>query len=368
MLLNIFSAVFSNIIPVLIAVIVFSVLVVVHEFGHFILAKKNGIVVEEFAVGMGPLLYGKQKGETLYSVRALPLGGFCRMLGEDEKSDRKGAFNTKGVLARISVVIAGPLMNFLFALIIICVLISADGFINPVLTKVADGYGAQASGMMEGDRIISIDGKKISVYEDLQFIMDACTGENLQVGVKRGNEKLTFTVTPKKDPQTGKYLIGFTPQYHVGYFSKGLPGYEKAGFLETLTVGTKTMGFYIRTTVEGFIQIFTRQVSKDEVSGPIGIIKVIGDSYEVGIKDSVVSALKNIAYLAALLSANLGALNLFPIPALDGGRLFFLLIEGVRGKPIDREKEGMVHFAGFVLLMVFMVFVAYNDIANIFFR
>lgn len=359
----------DRIFPVLVALLVFSILVVVHEFGHFILAKKNGVKVEEFAVGMGPILFSKKGKETLYSVRALPLGGFCRMMGEDDGCEDERAFNQKGILARISIIVAGPFMNFIFAFLLIGALLSCYGFYEPVILSLKEGYSAQEAGLEKGDRILSVDGESVLVYQDLQMIMEGMTGEAIEVVVERNGERMAFEVIPKTDPNTGRYILGFVPDAKTALFdSEELPGYSKASVWETAKTSLKTMLFYVRSTVTGFIRIFTFDVPKEEISGPIGIIEVMGDYYEEGMKVSVWEAVGNMASLAALLSANLGALNLFPIPAMDGGRLLFLLIEAVRRKPINPEKEGMIHFAGFVLLMAFMVFIAYNDISRIFFR
>ena len=190
-------------------------------------------------------------------------------------------------------------------------------------------------------------------------------GETVELQVKRNGEKVNITVEPYKT-EDGRWIIGFNPAVKTGIFDKDYDGFDKATIGETIVTGFNTMFFYIRSTVEGFIRLFTFNVSMDEVAGPIGIIEVVGESYEQGIKYSIGVAIANISYIAALLSANLGALNLFPIPAMDGGRLVFLIIEAFRGKPIDPEKEGMVHFIGFAFLMAFMVFIAYNDIARIF--
>lgn len=356
-----------SVLSIIVSIVVFSILVIVHEFGHFIVAKKSGILVEEFAVGMGPLLISKKFGETLYSIRALPLGGFCRMLGEDENSNDKRAFNNKGIVSRIAVVFAGPFMNFLFAFCIIFWLISTSGFAVPEIAGLSEGYSAQESGMEIGDRITKINGQKVKVYQDLQLIMQGMDGsKEITIEAKRNGESHQFTIKPKYSADTKSYIIGFHPKIVNGPFGKEVEGVEKAGILETVKTGYQTMLFYIRSVVIGFVRLFTFNVSPEEVSGPIGIIKVVGDTYEAGLKFGIMDAVKNVASLAALLSANLGALNLFPIPAMDGGRLVFLFLEAIRRKPINQEVEGRIHFAGFVLLMVFMVFIAYNDISRIF--
>ena len=357
--------IFSNILPLIIAIIVFSILVLVHEFGHYIVAKKSGIFVEEFAIGMGPILVSKQFGETLYSIRAFPLGGFCRMMGEDEDLKDERAFNSKSVFKRIAVVAAGPIMNFVLAFIICTGLVGTSGFAQPIVAGLEAGGNAAEAGLMIGDKITKINNTHIFVYEDLSLFMAQNQGETVELQVKRNGEKVNITVEPYKT-EDGRWIIGFNPAVKTGIFDKDYDSFDKATIGETIVTGFNTMFFYIRSTVEGFIRLFTFNVSMDEVAGPIGIIEVVGESYEQGIKYSIGAAIANISYIAALLSANLGALNLLPIPAMDGGRLVFLIIEAFRGKPIDPEKEGMVHFIGFAFLMAFMVFIAYNDIARIF--
>ena len=361
------TQIFSNLIPIFIAIIVFSILVIVHEFGHYIVAKKSGIFVEEFAVGMGPILISKKIGETIYSIRALPLGGFCRMMGEDENCNDERAFNQKSVFKRMAVVVAGPFMNFVLAFFICTILVSSSGFATTTIESLISGGGAEIAGLKVGDQIKKINNVNISVYEDLSFFMMENNGEKVTVEIKRENEKLKIDVQPFQ-LEDGRWILGFSPKFKIGFFGNDKEGYEKATIFETIKTGFDTMCFYIRSTIIGFIRLFTFNVSVDEIAGPIGIIEVVGNSYEQGIKHSLGAAISNISSIAALLSANLGAINLFPIPAMDGGRLIFLIIESFRGKPISPEKEGMIHFVGFACLMAFMVFIAYNDISRIFFN
>lgn len=359
------TQIFSNIVPIIIAILVFSILVIVHEFGHYIVAKKSGIFVEEFAVGMGPMIVSKKIGETVYSIRAFPLGGFCRMMGEDKDIADERAFNSKSVWKRMAVIVAGPLMNFVLAFIICTGLVGNSGFALPVVAGLEEGGSAQQAGLQVGDRILKINNKHIFVYEDLSMFMLENQGNEVSVQIERNGEKMTIDLKPYKSTD-GRWIIGFNPVVKTGIFDDDYDGYDKASVFETIKTGFNTMFFYIRSTVTGFVRLFTFNVSMDEVAGPIGIIEVVGDSYEQSIKYSVGAAIANISYIAALLSANLGALNLFPIPAMDGGRLVFLIVEALRGKPLDPDKEGMIHFIGFAFLMAFMVFIAYNDIARIF--
>lgn len=356
---------FTNIFSIIIALLVFSLLVTAHEFGHFIVAKKNGIMVKEFAVGMGPIVVAKQFGETLYSIRLLPLGGFCSMLGEDESSHDERAFNNKSVLSRIAVVAAGPLMNFIFAFLIVFFLISTSFFREPVVTDLIDDFPAKAAGMEIGDRITRVNNEKVNIFQDLQFALSTSTGENIEVTVDRKGEKKVFNIKPQYSDDSGAYILGFISDGKAGMFVKDTDGFEKASFFDTLKTSCYTMVFYVKSTVIGFVRLFTLNIKSDEIMGPIGITQVVSDSFEEGLKSSAFAALQNMAGIAALLSVNLGAINLFPIPAMDGGRLVFLFIEAIRKKPLNREKEGFVHFAGFVLLMALMAYVAFNDITRL---
>lgn len=355
----------GNLTSILLTLFVFTILVTIHEFGHFIMAKKNGILVKEFAIGMGPAILQKQFGETMYSIRILPLGGYCAMLGE-EGGDDPQAFASKSIFTRFMVLFMGPMMNFLLAFVILLGLIGTSYISTTNIAGVIENYPSQQAGIMEGDKIVSINGEKINIYFDLQMALDKNGGNEAEVIVNRNGENLKFNITPKYNEEKGSYMLGILSQVKTGAFASGDEKYEKAGIIETMKDSFYTMLFYIKSTIQGFVQLITFSVGPDQVIGPVGIVQVVEDSYEAGLEYSKTAAIRNILSLTVLLSANLGAVNLFPIPALDGGRILFLIIEAIRRKPLDSEKEGFVHFAGFVLLMAFMLFVAYNDIIKLF--
>lgn len=357
----------SGILPILIAILVFGVLIISHEFGHFFIAKKNGIYVQEFAVGMGPSIISKQIGETVYSLRAVPFGGFCKMLGEDESSFDERAFSNKSPLARMAVVAAGPIMNFILAFVLIFAYNAFSGIITPVVTDVVQESHAYESGLEIGDRVISINGESVNIYSDIALIMDGCNGEDVTVKVKKADgHKEEYTVKPSVSAD-GRWIIGFSATLKSPLLGEKIEGYERADIFEIIHESLYRVIFFVKSTVIGFIRIFTFSISPDDIAGPIGMVQIIEDSYTIGLNYSILSAVLNVIYLAALFSANLGALNLFPIPAMDGGRLVFLFIEKIRGKALDPDKEGIVHFIGFALLILLMVFVAFNDIRRIFF-
>ncbi len=350
---------------IIIALIIFGIIVWIHEFGHFIVARKCGILVEEFAIGMGPKIFSVKGKETVYSLRLFPIGGFCKMLGEDSGSNDTRALNNKSIFQRLAVMSAGAIMNFILAFVIFLILTFSNGFVDTTIASLVDKYPASLAGLQVGDKITAINGKTIHIYQDLAFFMSENQGKPIDVKVIRDGQALTKQIIPQKD-DTGRWLIGFSPSPQVGFFGKPVEGYGKASFLESAGTAYWTMFFSVKSTIIGFVKLFTFHVSSDQVSGPIGIVQIIGDTYKSGIKDSLLAAIENLALLAAFLSANLGVINLFPIPALDGGRILFLIVEAFRGKPVSPDKEGMVHFVGFVILMGFMIFVAYNDIIKLF--
>lgn len=341
---------------IIIALIVFSILVIVHEFGHYIVAKKSGVMVEEFAIGMGPKLFGKQIGETLYSVRLFPIGGFCRMLGEDNDSRDERAFGNKSVSKRMAVVVAGAFMNFLLAFLIVFILTSINGYRVPVVNKLIEGYPAKEAGIQEGDIIKKVNDQKIRIYDELSILINMNKEKALTLTVQRGNELLNYDITPKlSDDSNNSWLLGFESKDIV-----------KGNLIDNAYQSYWTLWMYTKYTVLGFVQLITGQVSAAEMSGPVGITDMMGNAYKSGLKFSIWEAIQRVADLAALISVNLGVVNLLPLPALDGGRFVFLLLEAIRRKPVSAEKEGMVHFIGFVALMILAVFVAYNDVIRLF--
>ncbi len=356
----------SSVSSILVAIILLSILVIAHEFGHFIVAKKSGILVEEFAVGMGPKLLSHQFGETVYSLRLFPLGGFCRMLGEDEDCHDERSFQEKPLWKRAAVIAAGPLMNFILAGVFFFGLTATTYMMLPQISILTEGYPAEQVGMQVGDKITKIDGKMVGLFEDVEMIMRDADGSPIEVEVNRQGQKLAFKVTPVQSEKDELYKIGFAPTVLNGMLAKNVEGYEKASFMETLNYTGDNLVFYTRHMAEGLGKLFTFQVSKEEIAGPIGIFQVVGEGYQEGLKHSVAAAMQNLAYLGAILSVNLGLLNLFPIPALDGGRLLFIIIEAIRRKPMNPELEGRVHFTGFMLLMLFMLYIAFNDVSKIF--
>lgn len=448
---------------ILVALLIFTVIVVIHELGHFLLAKKNGVGVPEFSVGMGPRIITVAKGKkgfifkflcsqkyfennkdwqecTKYSWKLLPIGGSCAMIGEDEINDAENSFNTKGKWARFSIVFAGPFFNFILAFVFSIIILANAGIDYPIIEHIYDNQPAAGSGLEIGDVVKSVNGKKITIGREIDTytLLHPLTGEDVEIVVTRNGEEKSFKINPNYKT----YLFGFSyatsekASAEVSAVTEG-KAFDKAGLKagdiikeingkkinnagELSTVmnevngdgkevtflvdrngeektfkvtpepySTKTLGFvasmdekskssfdvvkysfvevkyWIETTVGSLGALITGNVSVKNVSGPVGIVDTVGDAINQSKSYGLRVVLLQILYMSVLLSANLGVMNLLPLPALDGGRLVFILIEAVRGKPVDKEKEGFVHFAGFVVLMLFMVFVMYNDIIKI---
>ena len=340
---------------IIVALLVFGLLIFIHELGHFLLAKRGGIGVTSFSLGMGPAILKKQIGETEYCLRILPFGGSCAMVGEDTESDAENAFNKKDVWTRISVVAAGPVFNFVLAFIGAAIMVTCIGADKPIIAEMMDGYPAYEAGVRAGDEIISMNGRNIGVYRDVSMYIQLHQGENIDLVYKRDGERFETTIVPKMS-EDGYYLMGISG----GSYTKC------DNPIEVVKYAGAEVGYWIHMVFDSLKMMVSGQVGREDVGGPVRIVSMMGDVYEESAAISGFAVFINMLNMVIFLSANLGVMNLLPIPALDGGRLVFMLIEAVRGKPIPPEKEGMVHFAGFVALMVLMVFVMYNDIVRLF--
>ncbi len=344
------------------AVLIFGLIILIHEFGHFLLAKRNGIGVLEFSLGMGPRLVSFRKGETRYSIKLLPFGGSCMMLGEDEEEAASNAFGNKSVWARISVVAAGPFFNFLLAWLLAMVLVGFTGYSEALVADTEEGYPAREAGIQAGDVVTKINGRAVHAYRDINLYTLTHPGKAIEVTCERigeDGEKTSYTslLEPVWDPERGMYRIGVL--FDGTYYSAKSP-------LTLMAQGIYEVEFCIRYVFDTFYMMFRGLVTIDDLSGPVGIVSAIDSTVEEAAPYGLATVALSLVSLSILLSANLGVMNLLPIPALDGGRLVFLLLEAVRGKPIDREKEGMVHLAGMMLLMALMIFVLFNDVRKLF--
>ena len=341
---------------IILAIIIFSFIVFFHEFGHFILAKKNGIDVEEFAIGMGPALCSKEYKGTKYAIRLFPIGGYCAM-GEDEAAtDSPNNFNNKSVWARISVIAAGPIFNFILAFVFAVILTAMVGYDPPVVREVEQGYPAAEAGIQKGDTIVKMGNKKINIYREISIYNQFHQGEDVEITYIHDGKKQTVTLKPKMDEESGYTRIGITGS-----------GNTKANIFTSIQYGVYEVKFWICTTLESLKMLITGQIGADQLSGPVGIVSVVDNTYQQSKSYGLFIVIAQMLNIAILLSANLGVMNLLPLPALDGGRLVFLFVEAIRRKRIPPEKEGYVHLVGIALLMVLMVFVMFNDIRRVFF-
>ncbi len=334
------------------AILIFCILIFVHELGHFLAAKLLKIRVHEFAIGMGPKLFAKQKGETLYSVRALPIGGFCALEGEDASSSDERALSNKPAWAKLIVLVSGAFMNLLLGLLLLFFVYgTAQGISVPQVYDVSPGSAAEAAGMMAGDEITHFGGKRIHIVSDLSWEMSKLTGEETTVTIRREGETKTLSVSPQKT-ETG-YALG------IRMMAK-----ENNLFL-TIKSGFYTTVFYVRVVLESVIDLLQGKIGFQNMAGPIGIVSEIGTAVKETVESGWAGFL-SLLQLAILLTINLGVFNLLPIPALDGGRIFFVFVEMIRRKPIPPEKEGIVHLVGFALLILLSLVIAYMDITKLF--
>ena len=429
----------SKLLNILIAIIIFSVIVVFHELGHFLLAKKNGIEVTEFSLGMGPRLLSTVKGNTRYSLKLFPIGGSCMMVGEDGEEEGPGSFGHASVWGRISVVAAGPIFNFILAFVFALIITSVMGYDPPKVLSVEENSPAEEAGLQVGDIITSFQGKHISIGRDISLYESLYgmqqdqikmtvkrDGKKIDLNFKAASEKkymLGFSYVPDGEPEitevfvdgammkagvlagdvitavdgtkvsTGEELQAYLEEHPLGENTVTITvsrdgnekeftvqptvrtqvstGFvynlyrEKTNFFGVLKYSAVEVRYWISSTIDSLGLLIKGTFRVNDLSGPVGIVDAIGSSVEEAKSEGAVVMWMQMFYWAILLSANLGVMNLLPLPALDGGRLVFLLIEAVTKKKVNPNIEGMIHFAGFVLLMALMVFVFMNDLKRL---
>lgn len=343
---------------ILIAILLFGVLIVVHEAGHFTAAKLCGVRVNEFAVGMGPAIIKRKKGETDYSLRCIPIGGYCAMAGEDEESEDPRAFTNQPAWKRLIILVAGSLMNFLLGMLIIAILFApAQAFISPVIASFADNCPYDGP-LQVGDRFYSVDGHRIYQYYDFTDYMDK-NGPVHDIVVIRDGHRFKLD-----DFRMEKLLYEGETQKRYGFSF----GYEEATFTVKFRNVWNTSMEFVRWVWAGLAELVSGNVSVNDISGPVGIVDMIAETGEQA--ESTSDAFYSIFYLGAFIAINLAVMNMLPIPALDGGRVFLLIvtavIEKIIGKKLDPKYEGYIHAAGMVLLLAFMAFIMFNDVLKLF--
>lgn len=335
----------------LIMLLVFGVLVFIHEFGHFITARLCGVKVKEFAVGMGPTLtfWHSKKHETKYALRLLPIGGFVSMEGEDEASEDENAFCNKSIWKRMLIVLAGPAMNLILGFVLMSVLVFMQGTLAS--TTVAEFQeGATSNEVLQvGDEILYVNGTRVHTGNDMVYEIMNQGYEPIDLVVRRNAEKITLedvTFPSMEDSGVTFGTYDFIPYAEETNF----PNLCKHAFWRSVS--------NVKMVYDSLIGLVTGRYGMEAVSGPVGVAEVVGDAAKMG--------LDNFLYIVTVLSVNLGVFNLIPFPALDGGRFLFLIIEGIRRKPINRDVEGYVNFVGLMLLFGLMIFVTIKDVLNLF--
>ncbi len=346
---------------IIIAIIIFGILIAIHEFGHFTAAKLCGVKVEEFAIGMGPALFKKQKGETVYALRILPIGGFCAMAGEDEESDDPRAFTNQGFWKKFVILCAGSFMNLVLGIVLILIMYAgAQAFVTPTIDHFMDGCPYEGTEAMQaGDTFYSIDGQRIYLVSDVSsFLM---RGDGVyDIVMLRDGEKVElkdFALTTK----TYAEYANDGPKYGFVF------GYTEATFGTKLEYTWNTTLEFSRLVWLGLGDLINGKVGLKDMSGPVGIVDMMN---EVGQQaESAKAAADNLLYISAFIAVNLAIMNMLPIPALDGGRVFLMIvtviIEAVSRKKLDPKYEGYIHLGGMVLLLGLMALVMYNDIAKL---
>lgn len=325
------------------AIILFVIMIFPHELGHFMVAKAVGVKVNEFAFGMGPVLLKRQKGETQYSIRLVPIGGFCAMEGENEESDNSRAFNNKPMWAKIAVLAAGSTMNVIITVLVLSIMMGYVGSATTTIDEIMADSPASEAGIQVGDKVVSINGADVESWNDLTEEVGK-SEKNLTIVLERNGEKQVVQATPEKNEE-GRYVVGIMPEVSHNVFTAIKEGGKAAWNM--LTAMFDMLG-----------QLFTGRVPASELAGPVGIVTMVSETNTYG--------LWYFGSLIALMSLNLALLNLLPFPALDGGRIVLVVVRKLTGKIISDELEGKIHAVGMILLFGLMIFATWNDITRLF--
>lgn len=337
-----------NIWTILLSLLIFGVLIAVHEAGHYISARLCKVGVTEFSIGMGPLILKKQGRNTLFTLRALPIGGYCKIVGETDEEDSQDSINSKSKLVRAFIFSAGSIMNLFTAYVFFAIAFVIVGIPTTTVGSFTQGYPAELSGMQTSDKILMIDDTKIDQWEDISLALaDANATQSLSVQVYREStdEYLTFKIKPAYVEDEERYILGVQAATTKNIF-KAL---ANAGAL---------VWTYIKLILSTFIGLIRGLVGIDAFTGPIGVVKIVSDMTSYGATA--------VLQIAASISLSLGIINMLPIPALDGSRVFLLLVEAIKGSPIKKERENIFHFIGFALMILLAIVIAYNDIIRFF--
>ncbi|HZK21066.1 MAG TPA: M50 family metallopeptidase [Oscillospiraceae bacterium] len=352
--MNTVAPIWSAVWPYLLAILLFGVIIAIHEVGHFLFAKLFDVKVNEFALGMGPVIFKRQKGETKYALRLFPIGGFVSMEGEDEDSDDDRAFFRKPCWQRFIIVAAGAILNLILGVIVVAIVLSADNLIG---TKTINGFFEDSVssnyGLMEGDEILEINGTKIYSYRGIGFNLVRDDDNSVDFKVRRDGQVIdvngvefdTFEYEGRDYIVWDFQLIGVEPS-----------------FLKVVKTAVLDSASIVQLVRLSLVDMVSGKYGLKDISGPIGTISAIADTTAQAktVKEKMLTALELLSYI----TINVGVFNLLPVPALDGGRLFFIAIEAIRRKPISRKYEGYIHAAGLIMLLLLMVVVTVSDIVK----
>ena len=344
----------------ILAIFLFLIMIFPHELGHFIAARRCDVQVNEFAFGMGPVLWKKQKGETLYSIRLFPIGGFCGMEGEDgspdeEETDENGepvteeynprSFNNKKPWQKIVILAAGAFMNVVSAFLILTVVTLYLGFNTTVIGEVSPGYPAEQAGIETGDKILSANGHDIENWNDLSPAIQESDGNEIAIEVLRNGETMTFRLTPSYDEESGRYVIGTMCRV----------SHDPIKAVKSSFIGTFRL---FKVMFQSLGMLISGEATIQDVSGPVGIVQMVGETSSQG--------LWSFGFLMALICINLAVINMLPLPALDGGRIIIVLFSWITGKAVSPKVEGIIHTVGLVALLLLAAVVTFNDIGKLF--
>lgn len=334
---------------ILLAVVLFLLLIVFHEFGHFIVAKKSGIKVNEFAVGMDPLIYSKEKGETTYSFRLVPIGGYCAMEGEEDESNDPRSFDNAPAFKRFLTILAGPVANLIIAVLVFTIVGGISGVVTTEVSDFIEDSPAKIAGIEKGDDILKINDEEISDFTEISkvvsdFYKDKNFEKEINVEVKRDGDVLDFEFKPKVEAEN----------VYIGI----IPARRTPGFFEAIGLGFKETGRNIKMIFTILGRLFTGKLALGALSGPVGVLKELGNQAQSG--------LANLLYFLAYISVNLAVFNLLPIPALDGSKLLTSAIEMITGKKINKKLEEKITMIGFFILLGLILVVSIKDIINLF--
>ncbi|MCR5734744.1 MAG: M50 family metallopeptidase [Lachnospiraceae bacterium] len=343
---------------IFISILMFGVIVVIHELGHMLVAKKNGIYVKEFWVGFGPTIFSLKKGETKYCLKIIPLGGACVFeedFAEEGHVPSERSFLSASVAKRIDTVLAGPVSNLILAFVFSLIVLSIAGYSDATLYEIVEGSPAERAGLQAGDVIVKMDHERIHLYDEVLLNTVFNRGEAVNITYERNGERHSVEITPEYSEEAGRYLFGVIGGQRT----------EGQTVLSTIQYSFYNVNYSVKNVFKSFLSLFRGRIKVEDVSGVVGVTAAMSDLYEESRSYGALIIALNMLSVAILVSANVGIFNLFPIPGLDGGKLLFYIVEIIRRKPADKEIEAKIQLAGFALMLLMVVFITYNDILKL---